>query len=553
MVVDLQKSDPRWRRGSPRLARNMLLQPASLKLLTAGEEKENLILQQFSESVACMAALGINEYETSSRELDTCEAFRHIPPLTEVAAAALQLRLRLAVWDDDLDTVLAVLQESPSLVANVTCDPEDENAQAALSLAIQLRRLEIVQCLLEAGADILAGAGDGWRLEAHLPRAFPDSDVLLVDVAEAVGRQKWASWKENAVVLAERLRGFPDCDIALTWAFSTWVPAIGRLLPQDSVRVRKLGARLRVDYSLKSFSGLTWEQGHCSVLACPDKDGAVHFLDHDQAKVDSLERKLLRSHASVQERAKRQRRRPLKRGRLNGDNVTIEDSGLVANCGDFQNCKVYQMAGLEYTTLVLPRLAGTRDKDGASRWKGLVQLAKGMSGERGPGAGDGSAEMLEFETVFPDCQRASHAPVVEALPPASVAHVRRINADVLMSTEYPLTRNHFVAIADALAASDERYQTMKEFFDFFETKLPDGFPVQFTIPVLPALSATLSFTEAKLVGEQDASLFDVPLGFREAKPNKPEASRDPPVTTIHSDNSRNLRLAPHRSSWSTCI
>jgi len=521
----VQKPAHPWRRGSPRVSRNMVVQPGLVKFRTTAEENLTLDqLSQFAETVASMAAL---EVVTSSRDLDARETFRlgssEAPkvPQTEAAAAALQLRLRLAVWDGDVKTVRELLQEWPSLVATgseseVVENAQQGSAQMALALAIRLRHLEIVKCLLDGGADILADDGDGWRLEAHLPRAFPDVDSLLAQAAESVGRQKLANWKESARGLAERLRGFPDCDLAVTWAFSTWVPALGRLLPQDTVRVRKLGARLRVDYTLKSFSGLSWEHGRCSVLACLDQDGAVHFLDHEQEKIDCLERRLLKSNDTMQERARRQRRRPLKRGQLNGDNVTIEDTNQTADCGDYQNCKVYNLANLEYTTLVLPRVAGTREKDGKSKWKGLVQLAKNMQSEAGPGAVDASADALKFEAVFPDCERAGHRPTVEALPPASVAHVRRINANVLMSTEFPLTRQHFVAIADALSSSDERYLTIKEFFDLFETVLPEGFPVQFTIPLVPALSATLSFTQAHL-GEQDPGIFDVPLGFRQAK------------------------------------
>lgn len=203
------------------------------------------------------------------------------------------------------------------------------------------------------------------------------------------------------------------------------------------------------------------------------------------------------------------------------------------------------MVGLEYTTLVLPRLSGTRERDRASRWGGLMQIAKNIHSERGPGAADASADILEFEAVFPDCERAGHRPTVEALPPACVAHVRRINANVLMSTDFPLTRQHFLAIADALSASDERYQTIKDFFDFFESTPADGFPVQFTIPVIPALSATLSFTQAR-IGEQDPQIFEVPADFKQAKSQHFGAGWEPtmPMSSIRTEDSRDLKL-PH--------
>jgi len=553
VVVDIDKADkvvhgfakqqdPRSRRGSPHLSRNMVLQPATLKLLAPSDGwEENFTLQQLSESVASMADLVI--HETSSNGPDVRETFRlsagiqvagHKVPPTEAAAAALRLRLQLAVWDGDVETVRMLLQEWPTLVsasqhtsgASATADPEGEGTDASagdqevLFLAIRLRRLEIVNCLLEAGANILASDTDGWRLEAHLPRAFPDADALLAQSAELVGRQTWANWKESALTIAERLSDVPDCDLTLSWAFSTWVPAVGRLLPQDKVRLRKMGARLRLDYTLKKFSGLSWEHGHCSVLACPDKDGAIYFLDNELEKIDSLERKLLRTQSTVQDRARRQRLRSLKRGHLRSDSVVMEDTGEVADCGDFRNCKVYEMKGLEYTTEVLPRLAGTREKESGSRWKALVHMLKHLNGEPGPGASDATAEVLKFDSLFPDCEKAGHCPTAEALPPPGISHIRKINANVLMSKDFPLSCKHFLAIADALSVPDERYKTIKEFFEFLELctdqQATEGFPVQFTLPVITALSATLSFTEAHLC-EQDASLFDVPTGFRQGK------------------------------------
>lgn len=556
-----KQTDPRWRRGSPRISRNMVLQPATLKFLVHPDGcEEDLTWQQLSESVASLADLVIAE---TNHEPDARETFRLATsqgqkmPLTEAAAGAMHLRLELAVWDGDVDVVRALLQEWPWLVARSTIerresafssDSEGEDrdsgggAESVFCLAIKLRRLEIVRCLLEAGADMLAADRDGWRLEAHLPRAFPEADVLLAQAHELVGRQAWISWKERALQIAERLRGLPDCDLTLSWAFSTWVPAIGRLLPQDKVRLRKLGARLRLDYTLKSFSGLSWEHGHCSVLACPDKDGAVYFLDHELEKIDNLERKLLRTDRTVQDRARKQRLRSLKRGHLTSDSVTFEDTGKTAACGDFQNCKVYELSGLEYTTLVLPRLAGTRGKESGSRWKALVHLVKQLQGEPGPAASDANADVLKFEATFPDCEQAGHHATAEALPPSAIAHVRRINANVLMSADFPLTREQFVAIADALSVPDERYKTIKEFFEFLKYAPPDGFPVQFTIPVIPALSATLSFTEARLCA-QDPALFEVPCGFVQAT-GKSDVSGLPAASTrVSGEVARTPRIA----------
>lgn len=471
-------------RGSPRCSRNMVLQPNSRRLLTADETTND-------------------EPDTAAKGSGTAEV------------SPSELRLHLAVWDDNISQVQELLQAQPELVS---C--KDRYNVTALGLAIQLRRKAITQYLIDAGADLLLRDAHGWRLEVHVPRAFPEADDLLAQAATAVGRQSWGRWQKKAVALAERLQGLPDCDLAISWAFSTWVPAMGRLLPQDNVRVRKMGARLRVDYTCK-FSGLSWEHRNCSVLACPDKNGAVHFLDHEQQRIDSLERRLLRTHQTEQERARRQRGRPTKRGFLNTANATIEDTGQRTSCGSFANCKLYQLAGLEYTTLILPRLAGTQAQDSMSKWRPLLNLARGAPSARSSQQEEVGDEVLQFDSYFVGCATAEHAPTAAALPSATVHRVRKLTANVLMSKDFPLTCEQFLAIADVLSTSDERYIAIKE---FFQTSLPDGFPVQFTIPVFPAISATLSFTTASLCA-QEADVFEAPKGYELA--NKSHSATPP--------------------------
>lgn len=529
----------KFRRGSPRLHRHMVLQPFSFKL-TIGEENRALP-SQFDEREPKV----LNEGCLSARSTSL--------PSESQGFENLELRLRLAVWDGDLDAVQAMLQEWPNLLAATPRrgrnSRERFNSQAALALAIRLQRLEIVCCLLDAGADILATDGDGWRLEAHVPRAFPDVDSLLSQAAMAAGMQRLADWKERAFVLADRLQDFPDCDLLLHWTFSTWLPVVGRLLPQDTVHVRKLGSRIRIDYTLKSVSGLNWEHGNCTMLACIDEDADVYFLDHDQRKVHTLENKLLRSHCTEQDRAKKQRRRTLKRGCLDTSKVRFQDTKQLATCGAFENCKVYQLDGLEYTTLVLPRLQGsqgTRVEEGkatASRWRNLMKFAKGLQGQRNScSVSYASPDVLEFQATFPDCELANHRPTVEALPPPAVGQVRQISGNVLMSSDFPLSREQFVTIAEALSASDERYLSIK---DFFQMSLPDGFPVKFTIPVVPALSATLSFNEAH-IRAQDPEQFEVPDGFEEAVAILPSmsfrTSRSTTRPSFRSADSRAPRL-----------
>ena len=73
---------------------------------------------------------------------------------------------------------------------------------------------------------------------------------------------------------------------------------------------------------------------------------------------------------------------------------------------------------------------------------------------------------------------------------------------------FPLTREQMLPIAQALARTGAHFQNFRK---FFEHKMPPeaGFPVQFSIPVLPTVKATITFGACTLT-TPPAELFAVP-------------------------------------------
>lgn len=85
---------------------------------------------------------------------------------------------------------------------------------------------------------------------------------------------------------------------------------------------------------------------------------------------------------------------------------------------------------------------------------------------------------------------------------------KNLDVDVAFSHDFPLSVGDMLPIAEAMARTGDHYVNFEQFFQ--TTMPPDaGFPVRFTIPFLPTITATITFTNCAL-DTPDASLFACP-------------------------------------------
>ena len=62
------------------------------------------------------------------------------------------------------------------------------------------------------------------------------------------------------------LAALPDFEIQMRWEFSSWLPLVSRILPNDDIVIYKRGSSIRMDSTLLGLAGLSWERGHISNL-----------------------------------------------------------------------------------------------------------------------------------------------------------------------------------------------------------------------------------------------------------------------------------------------
>jgi len=84
---------------------------------------------------------------------------------------------------------------------------------------------------------------------------------------------------------------------------------------------------------------------------------------------------------------------------------------------------------------------------------------------------------------------------------------------VYFSREFPISVEAFLPIAEVMARSSAHAANFRSFFD---TKFPvgAGFPVKFTIPVFPTITATVTFEHCDIRRPPPAAVFDLPADFK---------------------------------------
>ncbi|OQS02687.1 hypothetical protein THRCLA_04954, partial [Thraustotheca clavata] len=82
---------------------------------------------------------------------------------------------------------------------------------------------------------------------------------------------------------------------------------------------------------------------------------------------------------------------------------------------------------------------------------------------------------------------------------------RELNATVTMSEEFPFSVKDFLPVAVFLSTRAEHFESLRE---FFEMKLPAGFPIKFQLPILLSVRASYTFEKAEACTVDD-SHFDI--------------------------------------------
>uniref|UniRef100_A0A8C6QV02 Ankyrin repeat domain 13a n=1 Tax=Nannospalax galili TaxID=1026970 RepID=A0A8C6QV02_NANGA len=171
--------------------------------------------------------------------------------------ASSQFPLHLLVWNNDYRQLEKELRDQ-----NV--EALDPRGRTLLHLAVSLGHLESARVLLRHKADVTKENGQGWTV---LHEAVSTGDPEMVyTVLQHRDYHNTSMALEGVPELLHKILEAPDFYVQMKWEFTSWVPLVSRICPNDVCRIWKSGAKLRVDITLLGFENMSWIRGRRSFI-----------------------------------------------------------------------------------------------------------------------------------------------------------------------------------------------------------------------------------------------------------------------------------------------
>ncbi|XP_060533609.1 ankyrin repeat domain-containing protein 13C [Cylas formicarius] len=422
--------------------------------------------------------------------------------------------LHKAVFDNDLPTVSKLLRKH-----NVTC--KDKHGNTALHLAVMLGRKECVQLLLKHDAPVKVKNGLGWTVLAEAV-SYGNRPTIssLVRKFRQQSREQMEHRRPNLVAALNKINDFY---MELKWDFQSWVPLVSRILPSDVCKIYKAGANIRLDTTLVDFSDMRWERGDISFIfngdAKPDESltvldnmskvyQKVRYEESEMEIEDEVDLLMSTDILAAQISTKR-----ISFSRAQSGWIFREDrKELVAGQYD---AELYTVHGL---TLESRKRREHLSSDDLQKNKAILEsFTKG-----------GNLQNLDQNGV--PVRRTSLVPP----PEKNVTWEEYINSEInnyprlgrelvykessksfkatiAMSSDFPLSVEMLLNVLEVIAP----FKHFAKLRDFITFKLPNGFPVKIELPILPTVTAKITFQEFEFRDDVPVKYFEVPDDYIE--------------------------------------
>jgi hypothetical protein len=103
--------------------------------------------------------------------------------------------------------------------------------------------------------------------------------------------------------------------------------------------------------------------------------------------------------------------------------------------------------------------------------------------------------------------------IAEFKEDALIVDDKSLDCKLYFTRQFPISIEQFLPVADIMARTGSHAENMRR---FFMSKFPKnaGFPVRFTIPVFPTITATVTFESCETRRAPSATLFDIPADYK---------------------------------------
>ena len=433
--------------------------------------------------------------------------------------------LHRVVFDNDLPALSGLLRGAKD--GKVDVAGKDMHGNTALHLAVMLGRQECVQLLLAHGAPVKLKNTAGW---SPLAEAISYGDRQTISsLLRRLKQQAKSEMDKRRPEMINGLKNLGDFTLELKWDFSSWVPLVSRILPSDICKISKRGASVRLDTTLVDFSEMRWERGDITFLyrgeqnndkslcVLDNKAKVFQYVRHQESELEfEDEVDLLMSSDIV---AAQVSTKPISFTREKAGWIWKEDRA--EQLGKFQ-ADFYTVNGMVLESR--KRREHLSDEDLQKNRAIIDSFSKGhtnmIENE------NNASEVNRRESLIPPSnpnitwkEYSSYSPgeaPLLARKIVSKTSSKKFQATVAMSEEFPMKVDMLLAVLEVIAPQFKHFNKLR---DFVKMKLPPGFPIQVNIPVLPTVSAKVTFTDFTWMMEDgapslDKEKFEIPSSYK---------------------------------------
>ncbi|XP_027719101.1 ankyrin repeat domain-containing protein 13A [Vombatus ursinus] len=388
----------------------------------------------------------------------------------------------------------------------------DPRGRTLLHLAVSLGHLESARVLLRHKADVTKENRQGWTV---LHEAVSTGDPEMVyTILQHRDYHNTSMALEGVPELLQKILEAPDFYVQMKWEFTSWVPLVSRICPNDVCRIWKSGAKLRVDITLLGFENMSWIRGRRSfIFKGEDSWAELMEVNHDDKVVTTehfdlsqeMERLTLDSMKPKGREVERRLTSPVINTSLETRNIAFErtKSGFwgwrtdKAEVVNGYEAKVYTVNNVSVITKIRTEHLTEEEKKRYKADRNPLESLLGTVEHQFGAQGDLTTECAtannptaitpeeyfneEFDLKDRDIGR----------PKELTIRTQKFKAMLWMCEEFPLSLvEQVIPIIDLMARTSAHFARLR---DFITLEFPPGFPVKIEIPLFHVLNARITF------------------------------------------------------------
>ncbi|RXG55029.1 Ankyrin repeat domain-containing protein 13C [Armadillidium vulgare] len=326
----------------------------------------------------------------------------------------------------------------------------------------------------------------------------------------------------GAPVKVKNSGGWSPLAEAISYGDRQTIPLVSRMLPSDVCRIYKKGAAIRLDTTLVDFNDMRWERGDISFIFSGERkpNHSLIVLDNKLKVYQKVKNE--QSEYEIEEEVDMLMSSDIVAAQMPMSQITFSraQTGWIFKADKEEmvgkyKAKFYCLNGL--TIVSRKRREHLSDEDLQKNKAIMESFTKGGSSH----AFDLDKQPVRRQSLDPPKKtnvtweeyikaEPGHPPHL-GRPLVSKESSKSFRATVAMSEDFPLTTEKLLSVLEVIAP----FKHFAKLRDFIQMKLPPGFPVKIDIPILPTVSAKITFQEFEFRESIQNEYFEVPSDYIE--------------------------------------